>query len=587
MTETHKEAARRFSGPMLDKGFKPVALHTYTDAKGNALYWRIRAKHPDTGDKWIRPMYRNGKGFELTEPKFDGGKPLYALHRIASNPDAIVWIVEGEQKADVLNKLGLVATTSGSATSAAAADWQPLRGRTCTLWPDNDEPGKGYAGEVARILLGLSCAVSCVDVAKLGLGIGEDVMQWLEAHPGAAVGDVQALPKLAPHTDQANAPAGDSTVHLIRGSEIKPEPIAWLWHEWIARGKLHIVAGAPGAGKTTLLLALAATITCGGRWPDGSRCQPGNALMWSGEDDRSDTLLPRFLAMGGDPRRIYFIGDVAADGATRPFDPARDMEALLAEAARIGDVALLGVDPIVNMVGGDSHKNTETRRALQPIVDLAARLNAAAVGITHYSKGTAGRDPVERVTGSIAFGALARLVFGAARRPQEQGGGRILARAKSNIGPDGGGYAYELDQIDVPGHAGIIASRVLWGTALTGTARELLAEAETAPEQGTGTDHAATALRELLAQGGIAAKEAQHSLRSAGLTAKQIRSAREKLRIRPRKRGFGPEGEWWWALPDGNLTCPAPKVPKDATSQSEGSLGTLAGDHADLDAEAI
>ena len=49
----------------------------------------------ETGEKWIRPMKLNGAGFELGEPKFENGKPLYVLHRIASNPDAAVWVVEG------------------------------------------------------------------------------------------------------------------------------------------------------------------------------------------------------------------------------------------------------------------------------------------------------------------------------------------------------------------------------------------------------------------------------------------------------------------------------------------------------------
>lgn len=208
MTETPKEAARRLSGSMLDKGFLPVALHPYTDTEGNTLYWRIRAKHPD-GTKWIRPMRLNGKGFELGEPNFTDGKPLYGLHRIASNPDAVVWIFEGELKCDAVNKLGLVATTSGSATSAAAADWQPLRGHTVRIWPDNDDPGKTYAGEVANILLGMGCDVSCVDVAKLGLSIGEDVIEWLAAHPGAAGGDIDALPMLTPSPCGKNAIAGD------------------------------------------------------------------------------------------------------------------------------------------------------------------------------------------------------------------------------------------------------------------------------------------------------------------------------------------------------------------------------------------
>ncbi len=189
--ETVKEAARRLSAPMLDKGFKPAALHTYTDADGTPVYWRIRCKHPDTKDKWIRPFHQNGNGFEFGEPKFSNGKPIYALHRIANNLEAIVWIIEGEQKADALNELGLVATTSGGATSAESTDWEPLRGKTIKILPDNDAAGKSYARIVANILLGMDCNVSCVDVDKLGIGIGDDVIQWLEAHPGASAADIE------------------------------------------------------------------------------------------------------------------------------------------------------------------------------------------------------------------------------------------------------------------------------------------------------------------------------------------------------------------------------------------------------------
>ena len=218
MSETPKEAAKRLAGPMLDKGFKPVALHAYTDPDGNPIFWRMRCKHPETGEKWIRPMKMNGQGYELAEPKFTGGKPLYGLHHIASNPAATVWIVEGEQKADALNGLGLVATTSGAATSAASADWKPLRGRTVRIWPDNDDAGKGYAGEVASILLGMGCAVSCVDVGKLALGIGDDAMEWLAAHPGATGGDIEALPMLEPSLAEknGNAQAGDSDEPISR-----------------------------------------------------------------------------------------------------------------------------------------------------------------------------------------------------------------------------------------------------------------------------------------------------------------------------------------------------------------------------------
>jgi len=46
LSETPKQAASRLAGSALAKGFKPEALHCYTDEQGAPLYWRIRAKHP-------------------------------------------------------------------------------------------------------------------------------------------------------------------------------------------------------------------------------------------------------------------------------------------------------------------------------------------------------------------------------------------------------------------------------------------------------------------------------------------------------------------------------------------------------------
>ncbi len=200
-------------------------------------------------------------------------------------------------------------------------------------------------------------------------------------------------------------------VVLTPASSIVCRPIRWLWPGFTARGKLHILAGAPGTGKTTIALDLAATQSRGGRWPDGSLATVGNVLIWSGEDDAEDTIVPRLKAAGADLSRIHIIGDALIDDEPRAFDPARDLAALEWQAAQVGDIALLIADPVVSAVTGDSHKNTEVRRALQPVVELASRLDCAVLGISHFSKGTAGRDPTERVTGSVAFGAIARVVM--------------------------------------------------------------------------------------------------------------------------------------------------------------------------------
>lgn len=207
-----------------------------------------------------------------------------------------------------------------------------------------------------------------------------------------------------------------SKVTLVCGSEIVPRKLSWCWQGWIARGKMQIIAGPPGSGKTTVALSFTATITQGGQWPDGT-CHPGggNVVVWSGEDDPEDTLVPRLIAAGADLGHVFLIRGVLDAGQERPFDPAKDMAGLEEAIRLIGGAELIIVDPIVSAVGGDSHKNGETRRALQPLVDLAAKTHAALLGISHLSKNTGGRDPVERVTGSIAFSAVARLVMIAAK----------------------------------------------------------------------------------------------------------------------------------------------------------------------------
>ena len=362
-------------------------------------------------------------------------------------------------------------------------------------------------------------------------------------------------------------------VILTRASSVKVTAVAWLWQDWLACGKVHLLAGAPGQSKTTIALAFAATVSSGGRWPDGRRCPPGDVLIWSGEDDPGDTLAPRLMGMGADLDRIHFVEAARINGEVVPFDPARDMVGLHAAAHAIGDVRLLVVDPIVSAITGDSHKNTEVRRGMQPLVDLASSMQAAVVGITHLSKGTAGRDPTERVTGSIAFTAVVRVVLLAAKVKGDDGKDkRILVRSKSNIGPDDGGFEYHVEQTEAA--AGIPTSIVTWGAAVDGTAKELLAEAE-ADGDGSGADDndACELLRgELTADAWAPMELACKPLKGAGFSKKQIWSISKKLGVVRTKSGF--QGVVYWRLPGGaDPAMPSPSD-KDSTNDSkDSSLG--------------
>jgi putative DNA primase/helicase len=360
---------------------------------------------------------------------------------------------------------------------------------------------------------------------------------------------------------------------IVCAATIRPEPINWLWDGWIAAGKLHILAGAPGTGKTTVALALAATISCEGKWPDGARAKSGQILIWSSEDDCKDTLVPRLIAMGADLSKVHFIHTANDGDGIRAFDPATDIGQLRATIRHLGiSPDLLIVDPIVSAVAGDSHKGSETRRSLQPLVDLGVAEGCAVLGISHFSKGTAGRDVIERVTGSLAFGALARLVFAAAKMPDDQGGGRFIARAKSNLGPDGGGYRYEIQQNPLTSYPEISASTLLWGEAIEGTARDILAQAEVSEDLDTKsqTDEAQDWLRDLLMDAPVKATDAIKKANAAGISQKSLRAARERLCVKPRKQAYS--GGWVWSLPHAQDAQPSQGA-QDAQTQSLGALG--------------
>lgn len=136
-----------------------------------------------------------------------------------------------------------------------------------------------------------------------------------------------------PHVNGKNGRNGkagkvDPSVTILPATAYTPEAVRWLWEGWLARGKLHLLAGAPGTGKTTIAVSIAATVSAGGRWPDGTAGEHGDVLIWSGEDGVADTLLPRLMVAGGYPGRVHFVDGVCEHEKARPFDPSTDMPAL-------------------------------------------------------------------------------------------------------------------------------------------------------------------------------------------------------------------------------------------------------------------
>jgi putative DNA primase/helicase len=245
--------------------------------------------------------------------------------------------------------------------------------------------------------------------------------------------------------------------------------------------------------------------------------------------------------MGANLENIRFVTQTTIDGKPRPFCPATDMPALAAHAKAIGQVDLLEIDPVVAAIGAkvDSHKNSETRIGLQPVVDFAIATKCAVLGVTHFTKGTAGQDPVERVTGSLAFGALPRIVWAAAKGKE----GRILVRAKTNLGVEGGGFRFDIDVAPLMERPDIIATRIAWLGALEGTAKELLDEAEPKDEKENKQDMAENFLKLRLKPGDkVPAKEIEEEATACGIHVRTLRRAQAAAGVKSEKT----KDKWWW-----------------------------------------
>jgi putative DNA primase/helicase len=326
-------------------------------------------------------------------------------------------------------------------------------------------------------------------------------------------------------------------------SNITPEPLHWLWPGRIPLGKLSLFAGDPGLGKSLITLDIAARVTCGREWPDGTaNTQPGSVIILSAEDGPGDTIRPRLEAAGADLSKAHVLVAVRrskpnGDTTLEHFSLETDLLALQDAVASLNDVRLIVIDPISAYLGGtDSHVNAKVRSLLAPLAELSRSLRVAAVAVDHLSKSN--RPALYRPNGSIAFTAAARAVWLFAKNPDDPSQ-RLMLPGKMNLAPDQEGLSYTLREE----RQGVVV--VMWGQAVRFSADAVL-QPEAVEEKSERLE-AMDWLRERLSEGPVSQREIKGDSKAAGLAWRTVRRAKDSLGITSEKEGL--RGGWRWQLP--------------------------------------
>lgn len=122
---------------------KPSKSWKYHTKEGNLLGYILRFE-TESGKEFSPYTFReNGK---WSYKGFDSPRPLYNLHLIEQNPNAIIILVEGEKAADATQahfepSKAIATTWIGGANGTAKTDFEPIQNKIIRFCPDNDLAG--------------------------------------------------------------------------------------------------------------------------------------------------------------------------------------------------------------------------------------------------------------------------------------------------------------------------------------------------------------------------------------------------------------------------------------------------------------
>ena len=230
--------------------------------------------------------------------------------------------------------------------------------------------------------------------------------------------------------------------------------------------------------------------------------------------------------------------------------------------------ALLFIDPLMSVISSklDTHKDRETRLALEPLAAAAMDTDGAVVGLTHFSKSLT-TDALNLVMASKAFTAVPRAVIGMARDDEaEEDNVVVLSQIKSNLGPlevPSLKFTFQQVTVETEDGRGAHVGRLVELGESERSVDEILAGRGDEDDQET-WNGAAWWLYDYVGQAGgeIGARDALAKGKAAGHSKDSIKRASQKLKLTKRRDGF--QGPWIWTFDATQSKAPTGPSPMSA-----------------------
>lgn len=248
----------------------------------------------------------------------------------------------------------------------------------------------------------------------------------------AAKGSSSAASSAPAVTNKPDTDKGSDSAVMARrlvvtlGSQVRMQVIKWWEPDWIPLGEVTLLAGREGLGKSTIACGWAARET-----------RAGNTIGYlHSEDSRAHTVAPRLAAAGADMDKVCFfdVQTPTANGtnATGTLSLPADLS-LLEKAVIENNITLLVFDAVKSFKDSSLGQHDDDVRALlEPLGEMAARLNIVVIGLVHFGKRESS-DTGKLILGSIAWSQVVRSVLAVAEDKEQDR--LIVTNTKANLSP--------------------------------------------------------------------------------------------------------------------------------------------------------